>query len=61
MDVSPLLLTTKAAAEWLSLGESTVRQMLANGTLASVTIGRARRVQVSVLVSYIETLRREQE
>ena len=60
MDANPLLLTTLEAAKVLSLGESTVRQMLANGTIESVTLGRSRRIPMSVLVAYIETLREEQ-
>ena len=60
ISLEPLLLTTKAAARKLSLAESTVRLLLTNGTIESVTIGRSRRIPMSALVAYIETLREEQ-
>lgn len=60
MDVSPLLLTPKAAARRLSLAESTLYQLLTSGQIESITIGRARRIPMSALVSYIERLREEQ-
>ena len=60
MTTEPLLLTTAEASKVLSLGESTLRQLLANGTIESIAIGRSRRIPMSVLVAYIETLRREQ-
>ena len=55
------LLTPKAAAQRLSLAESTVFQLLTSGRLESITIGRARRIPMDALLAYIDRLRREQE
>ena len=60
MDANPLLLTPKAAAKRLSLAESTVYQLLTSGQLESISIGRARRIPMEALVSYIDRLREEQ-
>lgn len=61
MDANPLLLTPKAAAKRLSLAESTLYQLLTSGQIESVKIGRARRVPIDALISYVDRLRREQE
>lgn len=58
---SPLLLTPAEAARRLSLAESTVYQLLARGELESINIGRARRIPLDALVSYVDRLRREQQ
>ena len=60
MDANPLLLTPKAAAERLSLAESTLYQLLTSGQIESVKIGRARRVPIDALTAYISRLREEQ-
>ena len=59
MDVK-LLLTPKMVAARLSVAESTVYQLLTNGTIESVTIGRARRIPADALISYVNRLREEQ-
>lgn len=61
MDANPLLLNPKAAAQRLSLAESTVFQLLTSGQLESITIGRARRIPMDALLAFIDRLRREQE
>ena len=60
MDANPLLLTPKAAAKRLSLAESTLYQLLTSGQIESVLIGRARRIPMEALISYIDRLRLEQ-
>ena len=60
MDVNPLLLTPAAAAEKLSLAQSTLYQLLTKGEIESVKIGRCRRIPLDALTDYIDRLRREQ-
>ena len=60
MDANPLLLTPKAAAKRLSLAESTLYQLLTNGQIESILIGRARRIPTDALISYVNRLREEQ-
>lgn len=50
-----LLVTTKEAADALSVSERTVRYLIANGELAPVVrIGRSVRVPVATLRKYVE-------
>ncbi|KKM00505.1 hypothetical protein LCGC14_1803770 [marine sediment metagenome] len=64
--VSPLLLTTRAAAKRLSLAESTLRQLLASGEIESIAIvtpGKSRgsrRIPLDALDAYVQRLRTEQ-
>jgi excisionase family DNA binding protein len=51
-----LLLTIEAAAELLSLGRTTVYELVATGELASVKIGRSRRVSYESLRRFAERL-----
>jgi excisionase family DNA binding protein len=50
LDRDRLLYSVPRAAQLLSLGTSTVWALLADGTLASVSIGRSRRIPHSELV-----------
>ena len=49
------LLKVGEVTERLGLSRSTVMGLLARGEIESLTIGRARRVQLSRLVAWIET------
>ncbi len=51
-----LLVTPEEAARRLSVGRTTVYELLASGELRSVSIGRCRRVPVSELCSYVARL-----
>ena len=51
-----LLVTPEEAARRLSLGRTTVYELIASGEIHSVTIGRCRRVPVSELCSYVARL-----
>jgi len=53
-DEMPLLLRAEEAAKLLSLGRSTVFQLLATGELPAVRVGRAVRVRRSDLERWIE-------
>ena len=53
---SRLLLTVEAAAELLSLGRTTVYELVATGELASVKIGRSRRIPYEALRRFIARL-----
>ncbi len=55
-----LLLTPAEAARRLSLARSTLYPLLLAGEIASVKIGRSRRIPVDALRDYVERLRREQ-
>ena len=51
-----LLITPEEAGRRLSLGRTTIYRLMADGELASVVIGRSRRVAVQSLESYVERL-----
>ncbi len=51
-----LLLTPEEAAEVLSLGRTKVFQLMGDGTLRSVRIGKCRRVPASALVELVDHL-----
>lgn len=52
-----LLLTPEEAAEALGIGRTKVYELMASGALASVRIGRCRRVPRDALTELIGTLR----
>lgn len=54
--MDPLLHTPEAAAALLSIGRSKVFELLANGDLQSVQIGRSRRIPDSALRAYVERI-----
>lgn len=54
-----LLLTPERAAERLDVSRTTVYELLKSGDLASVKIGRARRIPVAALSEYVDRLRAE--
>ena len=51
-----LLLTPEEAADILSLGRTKLFQLIGDGTLRSVRIGKCRRVPASALVELVEML-----
>ena len=51
-----LLLTPEEAASLLSIGRSKVYELLGDGRLASVRIDASRRVPMSALVEFVESL-----
>lgn len=51
---TPLLLTVPQAAAMLSLGRTTVYELIGSGELETVVIGRARRVPVAAVVEFVE-------
>jgi len=53
------LLRVEEAALWLGLGRTKTYELVARGELASVSIGRSRRVPVSALHSFVERLTAE--
>jgi excisionase family DNA binding protein len=55
-----LLLTPDAAAERLSIGRSSLYELLLAGEIASIKIGRSRRVPLAALSDYVDRLRQEQ-
>lgn len=55
-----ILMTTDAAARALGIKRSFLFQLLADGTLPSVKLGRKRLVIATDLYSFVERLRREQ-
>jgi excisionase family DNA binding protein len=56
----PLLVTVAQAAEALALGQTEVYRLLQSGELASVKVGRARRVVAASLQQYVQRLEAEQ-
>ena len=51
-----LLVTPVEAARRLSVGRTTIYELMSSGELQSVTIGRCRRVPVSSLSSFVSKL-----
>ena len=51
-----LLLTPEDAADLLSIGRSKLYELIGDGRLASVHIGASRRVPMSALVEFVESL-----
>jgi excisionase family DNA binding protein len=51
-----LLLRVPEVAEFLSISESKVYELIASGVLASVRLDGCRRVRSSDLLSYVESL-----
>jgi excisionase family DNA binding protein len=51
-----LLVTPEEAARRLSVGRTTIYELMASGELQSVNIGRCRRVPVSSLSSFVSRL-----
>lgn len=59
METSPaeqLLYRPEAAAHVLDVGRSTVFELIAEGQLKSVKIGRCRRIPHTALVDYVQRL-----
>ena len=52
-----LLLTPEDAADLLSIGRSKLYELLGDGRLASVRIDGSRRVPMSALVEFVESLK----
>ncbi len=55
-----LLLRPEEAAARLHVGRSTVFELMADGQLESIKIGRSRRIPHAALVAFVERLRDEQ-
>ena len=55
-ELRPALLTVKEAARVLNLGRSTVYQLIADGRLDAVHIGRSTRVPVDAITKFIRAL-----
>ena len=51
-----VLITPEAAARALSLGRTTVYELIGTGRLRSVKIGRARRIPLAALDEYVRQL-----
>jgi excisionase family DNA binding protein len=56
-ELRPALLTIKQAAQVLNLGRSTVYELIADGRLEVVHIGRSSRVPVDAIAQLIANLR----
>jgi excisionase family DNA binding protein len=54
LTIAPRLMTVRAAAKWLALGESTVYAMVASGEIPHVPVGRAKRIDIRDLEAWIE-------
>jgi len=55
----PVLVRVEEAARLLSISRSKAYELIAAGELASVTIGRARRVPMDALAAFVASLRAE--
>lgn len=56
-----LLVTLDEVGRRLSMCRRTVQQLIYDGALPSVKVGRSRRVAVADLVGYVEALRKEND
>lgn len=59
-DIELTLLTVEEAAGWLSVGRTTVYELLKDGQINSVRIGRLRRIPAEALIAYTTRLIAEQ-
>ena len=50
----PLLLTVRQAAQTLSIGRTTVYELIAEGELGVIHIGRAVRVPVTAVTEFVD-------
>lgn len=55
-EMEKLLLTPEDTADLLSIGRSKVYELIGDGRLASVRIDASRRVPMSALVEFVESL-----
>ncbi len=55
------LLKTKEAAEYLSIGRSTLCEWLSDGKVPSIKIGKSRLFDVKELDEFVETLKTQRE
>lgn len=55
-DVTVLLLTVEEAARRLGVGRTTMFALITSGQVASVTIGRLRRIPAEALPAYVASL-----
>lgn len=58
--VEPLLLTTAEAAQRLAISPRQMRNLVAEGRVRSITIGRSRRIPVEQLHRFIAEQREEE-
>jgi excisionase family DNA binding protein len=58
---STSILDVPAAAARLGLGTTKTKQLIASGELASVTVGRRRKVPLVAIESYIRTLQEPEQ
>lgn len=54
--LGPLLLTVEQAGQVLAIGRTAVYALLGSGVLASVRIGRSRRIPLTALQDYVTRL-----
>lgn len=54
--MNPLLYRPEEAAEALSLSRATIYELMSSGAIASVKIGRSRRISREALESYVASL-----
>ncbi|MCZ7526150.1 MAG: excisionase family DNA-binding protein [Acidimicrobiia bacterium] len=57
---APILLSVVDAARYIGIGRSLLYDLLADGTIESIAIGRRRLVPVDALDAYVERLRAEE-
>ena len=60
-DPHRVMLTIPEAAKSLSIGRSTIYELLDRGAIESVHIGRLRRIPVDCLADFVDACRREQQ
>jgi len=60
LNIELTLLTVEEAAGWLSVGRTTVYELLKDGQINSVRIGRLRRIPAEALTTYTARLIAEQ-
>lgn len=59
--MEPLMLTPEEVAEALRVSRSRVFQLIGSGQLASVKLGRARRIPKAAVSEFVEHLDRESD
>jgi excisionase family DNA binding protein len=49
----PPFLSLREAAEWLCISQSTLKRLIANGTLGTLRVGSRRKILASTLAAYV--------
>jgi excisionase family DNA binding protein len=59
-EIAPVLLTVAEAGRALAVGRTTIYELIRNGELEVIRIGRSTRIPVDAIAAFVERQRRQQ-